>query len=479
MQKLLTRIVAAVLAIAAALLLVFGTKPGAFAYPDGTAVPKDFTVLKYWEKWTNEEGYAMQEVVNRFNLSVGREKKIFVHFVSVSNVDQKTLISTAGDNPPDIAGTWGAQIATFSNYGALLPLTPLREDGTLTPKTYKPFLWKVVAPNGVPFAAVSTPATVALFWNKDHFREAGLDPERPPRTIKELDEYATKLSVIDAQTKDIKRVGFLPNFPGWWDHDWGIFFGASLWDPATRKYSLDSPEQRECFTWYQSYAKRFGAESVSNFSSGFGQFASPQNPFMSGKASMCLQGPWFANFIRIYNPRMAGDRTSADPSKREPHYGAAPVPNNFGEPGAAVIGDLDVWAIPRNAKHPQEAMEAIRYFSRRECLELLCTAHSKPSPLMDVSAEFIAKHPNPYINVFEKDMMSSNVVTYPNTPTWPRVNNEFRVAINKIWKDPTSDVKTELAKAQDAAARYQAEYDHFHTMRVEWEGKSPESRAAK
>ena len=29
-----------------------------------------------------------------------------------------------------------------------------------------------------------------LFYNKDHFRAAGLDPEHPPETVEELIEYA-------------------------------------------------------------------------------------------------------------------------------------------------------------------------------------------------------------------------------------------------------------------------------------------------
>ena len=34
----------------------------------------------------------------------------------------------------------------------------------------------------------------ALFWNKDLFKAAGLDPERPPQTMEELVEYADKLT---------------------------------------------------------------------------------------------------------------------------------------------------------------------------------------------------------------------------------------------------------------------------------------------
>lgn len=57
--------------------------------------------------------------------------------------------------------------------------------------------------NGITLYALpwDTDARV-IYYNKEHFREAGLDPEKPPRTIEELDEYADKLtkkSEIDTQ----------------------------------------------------------------------------------------------------------------------------------------------------------------------------------------------------------------------------------------------------------------------------------------
>jgi ABC-type glycerol-3-phosphate transport system substrate-binding protein len=46
-----------------------------------------------------------------------------------------------------------------------------------------------------------------LTWNKDHFKEAGLDPEKPPKTWAEFREYAKKLTKRDAQG-NITRVGY-------------------------------------------------------------------------------------------------------------------------------------------------------------------------------------------------------------------------------------------------------------------------------
>src|ERR1044071_1976408 len=47
---------------------------------------------------------------------------------------------------------------------------------------------------GVPFQR----STIVLYWNKEAFKEAGLDPNRPPATWAEQLEYAKKLTKHDA-----------------------------------------------------------------------------------------------------------------------------------------------------------------------------------------------------------------------------------------------------------------------------------------
>ena len=73
------------------------------------AIPPDRrgdVIIHYWEKWNGLEGVAIQQVVDDFNNSVGKEKHIYVDLLSMSNIDQKTLVATAAGVPPDVAGLW-------------------------------------------------------------------------------------------------------------------------------------------------------------------------------------------------------------------------------------------------------------------------------------------------------------------------------------------------------------------------------------
>ena len=78
-----------------------------------------------------------------------------------------------------------------------------------------------------------------LTWNKDHFKEAGLDPEKPPRTWDEFRDYAKKLTKRDAQG-NITRVGYAIRHVGHphgivHKHFWALYgAGASLVDDPAR-----------------------------------------------------------------------------------------------------------------------------------------------------------------------------------------------------------------------------------------------------
>ncbi|MFD3156167.1 extracellular solute-binding protein [Haloimpatiens sp. FM7330] len=51
--------------------------------------------------------------------------------------------------------------------------------------------------NGEPFGTRMIENNVKFIWNKDIFKKAGLDPNKPPKTFKQLIEYCEKIKKID------------------------------------------------------------------------------------------------------------------------------------------------------------------------------------------------------------------------------------------------------------------------------------------
>jgi multiple sugar transport system substrate-binding protein len=425
--------------IACALVLL-GRGQNDLVLPDGSSA-QGRVVITYWEKWTRHEYDAIRAVVDKFNMG---QREVFVQLLSISQIQNKTLLAVAGGDPPDLAGLYADQVPQFYEYGALESLGDLQAEGVLTKDTYKPFAWRIMAPQQVPYAIVTTPAVIGLFWNKDRFAQAGLDPEIPPHTLEELQTFSDRMTERDAQGNLI-RVGFLPNEPGWYDSMWGAYFGNQLYDAKTGRFGINTPENRAAYTWYQNYAKHYGAQEVQTFSGGFGQFATPDNPFFTGKTAMVIQGPWFPTFIARFKPELVG------------HYGVAAFPTSYGKPGDAVLGDADVLVIPHGARHPREARQFIRFMIQPENMEALCRAQGKPSPLSYVSNDFLSNNPNPFVRFFDELGRKPGMHIMAPTATAVAVREEMKQASQSMWRG--ADVGKTLSQVQTRVDRLVAEHN--------------------
>lgn len=394
----------------------------------GCEKPTDGKIhITYWEKWTGAEGEAMQKVVDAFNRS---QDRIVVDYLSVSNVDRKTVVAAAGGDPPDVAGLWNYTVYSFADEKALTPFDDfIRKDG-YTPdqwlSRYYPIYGNMCRYRGNVWALPSSPTTIALHWNKQLFREAGLDPERPPRTIAELDAYDKKLLKRDASGAII-QVGFLPQEPGWWSWAFPQWFGGSLWDGQHITAGTD-PRNAVALDWVQSFTRDLGLPTVQAFTAGFGGFGSPQTAFFSGKVAMVFQGVWLNTYIKQFAPGM--------------DYGVAPWPVAMPGLDNFTVADADVLTIPRGAKHPAEAWEFIKYVnstnpdarSREELvgMELLCFLHERNSPIKQWSPYFEQHHPHPYVKVFRALAESPHAIQTPKMGIWQQYSGEIGNAIDNV-----------------------------------------------
>lgn len=367
------------------------------------------TVL-YWEKWTGDEAQKMRVIVNNFNAS---QDKIFVKMLSISGIADKTLLAASGGNPPDVAGLWDTQMTQFKDAGALTDLSELAAEFNLKKEDYIPNYWQMMSPGGTLIAFPTTPASTALHMNK-RFLGPG---ELPPETIEALDAYTERVSKVSANGK-VEVAGFLPAEPGWWNWGWGYVFGGKLVDNGV--LTVNAKENVRAFEWVKSYSKRFGVRETQNFQSGFGNFSSPQNPFMGEKVTAVMQGVWMANFINLYNKNIP--------------WIAAPFPYPKDRPDLKNTNFLgmDTLVIPRGAKHKKEAFTFIAFVQRQDQMELLCSSHGKNSPLEKCSEAFFKGHLNPYIRLFDELARSPNARYIPQIGIWPQMNSELLNAFTEI-----------------------------------------------
>ncbi len=419
-------------------------------------------VVQYWEKWPAFEAAAMRAVVDDFNAS---QNRIFVDYTAVSQMDHRLTLATAGGVPPDVAGVAGKSLPSYAENNALLPLDRLAAQHGVKREQYIDVFWRICSYRGHLWALPTTPASLALIWNKKMFREAGLDPNQPPRSIAQLEQFNEKLTKRRPDGR-LAACGHLPAEPdsgpgtaGWYDDIWGWWFGGKHWD-GDRTITTDSAQNVAAYDWVASYPRRFGASDLLAFRDGCGTFASSQNPFFTGRLAMVIQGPWIYNFIQMFAPA-------------DFEWGMAAFPSAFGDQLKDVtMVETDALVIPTGAKHPAEAFEFMQYVNSQKPMEKLCLAQRKFSPLRECSPDFFRHHPNPYIAQFLALAKSPNAHFIPQMTTWPIYSADLTQAFERVWAGQASapEALAEVQRhEQQAFNRRQERWDRLSVQRLaEW-----------
>src|SRR6185369_49850 len=117
---------------------------------------------------------------------------------------------------------------------------------------------------------------------------------------------------------------------------------------------------------------------ITKFQSGFGNFSSPQNSFLSGKLSMILQGVWMHAYIQNFNPKL--------------NWGVGPFPAFSPAVHDVTLIESDSVVMPRGCPHPDEAMEFLAYLTGVKGQEILNLGQMKFPVLKKVTPEFWKKN---------------------------------------------------------------------------------------
>jgi sn-glycerol 3-phosphate transport system substrate-binding protein len=106
---------------------------------------------------------------------------------------------------------------------------------------------------GVPFQR----STVVMYYNKELFKEAGLDPNKPPATWAELKEAATKLTKKDASGKVTQWGVQIPSsgFPYWLFQTLTTTNDAVLANDAGNAVKFDDPKVIEALQYWVDLGK--------------------------------------------------------------------------------------------------------------------------------------------------------------------------------------------------------------------------------
>ena len=165
------------------------------------------------------DGKLAREMARLVKVYNDSQKEVSVTAIYAGGYDDtklKAQAAAAAGKPPAVVLMSANFVLDLKLAGDVISLEPmLKSDGTTKDKFLADF-WPAVHANAIVdgelYAIPFQNSTPLLYYNKEHFKEAGLDPEKPPQTWAELVDAAKKLTKAD-------RMGFgLPegyDYMGW------------------------------------------------------------------------------------------------------------------------------------------------------------------------------------------------------------------------------------------------------------------------
>jgi len=111
----------------------------------------------------------------------------------------KALTAFKSGQPPHLAVLLSTDMFTLIDEGAIVPIDGLAgADGRQWLDGFYPAFMENSRTGGKTWGVPFQRSTIVMYWNKELFKEAGLDPDKAPQNWDELVSYAKKLTKTDA-----------------------------------------------------------------------------------------------------------------------------------------------------------------------------------------------------------------------------------------------------------------------------------------
>ena len=293
--------------------------------------------LSLWARASSAN--AAQHMIDLWN--AGHEDHIELTTIPDNQMVTKLATSSQAGDVPDLISFDLIFMPDFMRAGFLTDLTDELAGDPNQEKVAQAFK-DLASYEGRLYGTGFTPDVSILLYNKDLFRQAGLDPESPPRTIAEIEEYALKIheAVPDAYgyyfSGSCGGCNIFTQAPMMWAS------GTKLLPASGDDTALDGPGVREVLQMLRNLWEAGAIPESAEADTG----ANFTSVFETGTVGMQGSGGFAISLLKANHPDM--------------DFGIAPLPGIEEGQASSFVGG-DVIAIPTGAKNPDLALEFIKW----------------------------------------------------------------------------------------------------------------------
>ena len=305
------------------------------------------TEIVWWHSMGGALGEQLNALAGKFNDSQKDYKVVPVFKGSYPESLTAAIAAFRAGNAPHILQVFEVGTATMmAAKGAIVPVAKVMNDAKepFDPKAYLPTVsgyYTDLKGNMLSFPFNSS--TVMFYVNRDAFRKAGLDPDKPPRTWKDFQAAAEKLKSSGQQcvyTTSWPSWTHIENFSAW--HNLQIGTKQNGMGGFDTQFTINSPMHVRHIAMLGELAKKGMFTYAGRTNQGDGRFASGECAMVTASAgaqATFRKNPkldWSINFLPYYD-------------------------DVKGAPQNSIIGGASLWVMA--GKKPQEYKGVAKFFA--------------------------------------------------------------------------------------------------------------------
>ena len=303
--------------------------------------------LQWWHAMTAINLERVNKLAADFNALQTEYKVTPVYKGSYPETMTAAIAAFRAGTPPHIVQVFEAGTATMmAAKGAVKPVYQLMADAgePFDPQNYLPTVTGYYSTaDGKMLSLPFNSSTAIVYWNKDAFTKAGLDPEKPPKTWPETFAIAKKLKAGGA------NCGVVPAWITWTQiEQFDAWHNLPL---ATKANGLDGVDTELKFnTPIMTKHIAALAEAIKDKSFDYGgRTNEAEGRFISGDCAMIQTSSGFYGNVKT-NAKFAFGMTEL------PYY-----PDIAGAPQNSINGGASLWVM--GGKKPEEYKGIAKFFS--------------------------------------------------------------------------------------------------------------------
>ena len=303
--------------------------------------------LQWWHAMTSVNGDRINQIAADFNAMQSDYKVTPVFKGSYAEAMTAAIAAYRAGNAPNIVQVFEVGTATMmAAKGAIKPVYQLMADAgePFDPNTYLPAITAYYStPDGKMLSFPFNSSTPVVYWSKDAFKKAGLDPEKPPATWPDTFSAAKKLRAAELPcgfTSAWVSWVQIENFSAW--HNIPIGTEANGLGGFDTELKINNPAV------VKHVANLAEAEKDKSFDYG-GRTTEPTAKFISGDCGMLQDSS------ASYGAIKKGAKSD---------FGVAQLPYYPDVPGApqnSIIGGASLWGM--GGKKPDEYKGTAKFFT--------------------------------------------------------------------------------------------------------------------